>query len=63
MINLNVEEYCHECERFSPKVNTFYADGRVFTHVIECAYSLDCRRIRLFIEKKLKEKENESISE
>lgn len=56
MISLKVADYCHDCESFSPECQTFYIDN-VPNHTVVCTNFIECRRIKLYLEKKMKEKE------
>ena len=63
MIKLCVEEYCHDCPRFEPEIkkDSIYYDGGLHPEVvIFCELRHECASIKRHIEKKMKEKKNES---
>lgn len=64
MIKLCIEEYCHDCPRFTPEVkkDDIFFDGRLYFETsifIFCECRHECASIKRHIEKKLKEKNND----
>ena len=63
MIRLNVEEYCHTCNNFSPTYEqpaVSYGGGQEFFRtdgIVTCEYRKMCLNIARHISKKTKEKE------
>ena len=57
MITLEVEEYCHGCEDFTPELQTIYADNKAVKQTVYCLLGARCRRIR----DRLKEKAAEEM--
>lgn len=45
MIDLRLEPYCDNCTDFTPEVERFYADDKVYQTMIYCQYRERCRRI------------------
>lgn len=46
MITLKVEEYCHNCEDFSPDIERTYGDNGVIETRVYCLLARRCRRLR-----------------
>lgn len=69
MITLEVESYCHECDRFEPlaerrstlRCATFFgkADEEVDDRVVVCTYRDRCRAIEQAIRREIAAKEGE----
>lgn len=61
MITLDVEEYCHECRGFIPKVeSSITTDISAVDTVIRCENYKNCRRLMLYLTKYVKKKEENS---
>ena len=60
MIELKVEEYCHECPSFEPDVDmsNFYdpntGDSVISDKIIRCHYHKRCANMVRYLERKLK---------
>ena len=54
MINLMVEEYCHECEKFEPHAAVLIGNG-VHT-LVTCTHKAECRRIYEYLKDRQKAK-------
>lgn len=63
MIRLNVEEYCHTCNNFSPTYDQptiCYGDGQEYHRtdgIITCEHRKICSNIVRYLSRKIKEKE------
>ena len=49
MINLNVNDYCHNCPEFEPKVDKLYAFNETATTFIYCEHKELCDRIHDYL--------------
>lgn len=45
MIEIFVEDYCHECEDFEPTVNRIYSDDQILAQDITCINRDRCERM------------------
>lgn len=45
MISLNVENYCHNCPDFEPKVDKMYGDMKVYEQIVSCVNKERCKHI------------------
>lgn len=64
MIKLCVEDYCHDCPRFEPEVkkdDVFVDGGLHYETCIFCECRHECAAIKRHVEKKMKEKSDESV--
>lgn len=64
MINLIIEEYCHECPDFEAEVRKGAKASMVDGHVahctnIFCVHRLKCDRIARYLAKRMEEKTND----
>lgn len=49
MIELNVEEYCHNCPNFEPVINRLFADNKCQGTVIICRDKFTCNSIKSYL--------------
>ena len=56
MIELRVEDYCHDCPDFEPDCCKVYANGKIERVMVRCAYANRCRRITERLEKAVEDK-------
>lgn len=46
MITLEIEKYCHDCEDFTPEIQTIYADKKLIQTKIYCLLGARCRKLK-----------------
>ena len=51
MIELKVEDYCHDCPDFEPDCCKVFANGKIERIMVHCSYANRCRRITERLEK------------
>jgi hypothetical protein len=66
MINLIVEDYCHECPDFEAEVRKGAKASTIDGHVarctnIFCVHRLKCDRIARYLAKRMEEKKDEQL--
>lgn len=59
MIELKVEEYCHDCPEFEADCCKVYANGHIERTMVKCANAAKCSRIRRYLSDSYNEPEPE----
>ena len=45
MINLNVDDYCHDCQFFDAETYKYYTDGLAYYTSVSCVHSNICNNL------------------
>ena len=58
MIQLNVENYCHNCHAFSPRCARIYANNICVDTLVQCERKEVCSNLKRYIEQQIDRKED-----